>query len=201
MIQADSTSEAATSRRGAQRREAICEAVFELLGEVGYDRMTMDAVAARARASKATIYRSWPDKPELVAEALVSRFSDTPQPADTGSLRGDLLALMTRACEITNSTDGDVITGVMTAATMNEHLAATMHQCMVESKRYVHETIVRRAVERGEVDRIESTELLHEVSHAMIMVRKLWSTEPLDEEYCRHVVDDVLLPLLMKDRR
>ena len=56
------------------RQAAICEAVFELLGEVGYDRMSMDAVAARARASKATIYRAWPNKPDLVMEALVHRF-------------------------------------------------------------------------------------------------------------------------------
>jgi AcrR family transcriptional regulator len=197
VTQAHTPPDAAPARRGPQRREAICEAVFELLGEVGYDRMTMDAVAARARASKATIYRSWPDKPELVAEALVSRFSSTPQPDDTGSLRGDLLALMSKACEITNSMDGDVITGVMTAATMNPHLAQTMHQCMYESKRHVHDTIIRRAVERGELGEAGCSSLLHEVSHAMILVRKLWSVEPLNEEYCRHVVDDVLLPLLI----
>jgi AcrR family transcriptional regulator len=190
------TPPAAPARRGAQRREAVCEAVFELLGEVGYDRMTMDAVAARARASKATIYRSWPDKPELVAEALISRFSDTPEPADTGSLRGDLLALMAQACEVSNSTDGDVITGVMTAAAMNPQLATTLHACMYESKQHVHEAIVDRAVARGELDSAESIPLLHEVAQAMILMRKLWAVDPLDEEFSRHVVDDVLIPLL-----
>ena len=188
---------AAPARRGTQRREAICTAVFELLGEVGYDRMTMDAVAARAHASKATIYRCWPDKPELVAEALNKKFSDTPVPSDTGSLRGDLLALMTQACTVTNSADGDVITGVMTAATLNPQLAATLHQCMYESKQVMHETIMRRAVERGEVDSIDSTALLHEVAHAMILMRKLWTIDPLDEEFSIHVVDDVLVPLIM----
>src|SRR5438309_3632378 len=90
--------ETRTPRRGPDRREAICDAVFELLGEVGYDRMTMDAVATRARASKATIYRTWPDKPGLVAEALINRFGPTPQAPNTGSLRGDLMALMSLAC-------------------------------------------------------------------------------------------------------
>ena len=187
---------AAPTRRGAQRREAICTAVFELLGEVGYDRMTMDAVAARAHASKATIYRCWPDKPELVAESLINRFTDTPVPPETGSLRGDLLALMTQACTITNSSDGDVITGVMTAATLNPHLASTLHQCMYESKQVIYETILTRAVARGEIDSVEPTPLLHEVSHAMILMRKMWNPAPLDEAFSEHVVDDVLIPLL-----
>ena len=192
----DTETLAAPTRRGAQRREAICTAVFELLGEVGYDRMTMDAVAARAHARKATIYRCWPDKPELVAEALVNRFTDTPVPPDTGSLRGDLLALMTQACTVTNSADGDVITGVMTAATLNPQLASTLHQCMYESKQVIHETILTRAVARGEVDSVEATPLLHEVAHAMIIMRKMWSVDPLDEAFSKHVVDDVLIPLL-----
>src|SRR5512133_3293823 len=85
------------------RHEAICDAVFDLLGEVGYDRMSMDAVAARARASKATIYRAWPHKPDLVIEALTHRFGGTPEAPDTGSLRGDLVALMTGACQVPSS--------------------------------------------------------------------------------------------------
>lgn len=192
------TPTAAPARRATQRREAICDAVFELLGEVGYDRMTMDAVAARAHASKATIYRSWPDKPELVVEAMVNRFSTTPEPADTGSLRGDLLDLATNACSIANSPDGDVITGVMTAATMNPTLATAMHECMYESKRKTHDTIVGRAVARGELDSPESAALLHEVVHAMLLTRKLWSDEQVDEKFAVHLVDDILIPLLTR---
>ena len=189
---------AAPTRRGTQRREAICDAVFELLGEVGYDRMTMDAVAARAHASKATIYRSWPDKPDLVVEAVVNRFSVTPDPADTGSLRGDLLALTNAACEIASSPDGDVITGLMTAATMNPTLATAMHECMYESKRKTHDTIVGRAVARGELESAESAALLHEVVHAMLLTRKLWSSEQVDDVFAEHLVDDILIPLLTR---
>ena len=84
--------EAAAAPR-SPRHEAICEAVFELLGEVGYDRMSMDAVAARARASKATIYRAWPTQArpgDGGCGAPLRRHA--PEPPDTGSLRGDLLA-------------------------------------------------------------------------------------------------------------
>jgi AcrR family transcriptional regulator len=184
------------SRRGPERREAICDAVFELLGEVGYDRMTMDAVATRARASKATIYRTWPDKPGLVAEALVSRFGPTPDAPDTGSLRGDLMALMSRACEFINSPDGEVITGVLTAAARNPALGRTVHECTYESKHCINETIIRNAAARGEISPDADPELLHEVMYALILTRKLTSDEPFDEEYSKHVVDDVVIPLL-----
>lgn len=190
------TATATPTRRATQRREAICGAVFELLGEVGYDRMTMDAVAARAHASKATIYRSWPDKPELVVEAIFNRFGTTAEPDDTGSLRGDLLALTTSACEIVSSPEGDVITGVMTAATMNPTLASAMHECMFESKRVVHDTIVKRAVARGELQPGTAPDVLHEVVHAMMLTRKLWTEEQLDAEFAVHLVDDILIPLL-----
>ena len=74
------------------RDAAICDAALALLVEVGYDRMSMDAVAARARASKATIYRRWPGKQELVLDAVRSRGAGLTVAEDTGCLRGDLVA-------------------------------------------------------------------------------------------------------------
>ncbi len=178
------------------RREAICEAVFELLGEVGYDRMSMDAVAARARASKATIYRGWPTKPDLVMDAFEHRFGGPFEPQDTGSLRGDLLALLTTACEVANSPDGDVMTGLMTAATRNQELAETIRRCAYEAKRSAYDTIVRRAVERGELPDGATSELLHEILHAMVLNRTMWREGPLDESFATRMVDRVLLPVL-----
>ena len=184
------------AKRSPDRREAICAAVFELLGEVGYDRMTMDAIAARARASKATLYRTWPDKPGLVAEALTWRFGATPEAPDTGSLRGDLMALVSLACRISNSPDGEVLTGVMTAAARNPTLARTLHECTFESKQVILETIVRRAAGRGQLREQADAGLLHETMYAMIIARKLTSGEPMDAAYAAHVVDDVLIPVL-----
>lgn len=184
------------ARRGPERRTAVYDSVFALLAEVGYDRMTMDAVAARAHVSKATIYRSWPDKPDLVAEALAHHFDDSPEPPDTGSLRGDLLALMTLACQLGNSADGEVVAGVMTAATRNPVLARTMYEYMYEKKHAVHEAIIRRAAERGEVAPDTDPHLLHEVMHSMVLARRLEICGALDERFAEHVVDDVLLPVL-----
>lgn len=187
------------ARRGPERRTAIFESVFELLAEVGYDRMTMDAVAARAHVSKATIYRTWPDKPELVAESIGHHFGATPAPSDTGSLRGDLIAQMEAACHSCNSVEGQVIAGVMTASARNQVLADTMREYMYENKRGIHEEIVRRAVERGEVASTTDPDLLHEVMHSMVIIRRLEAAE-LDEKYLLHVVDDVLIPVLTYHR-
>ncbi|MCW2643888.1 MAG: transcriptional regulator, TetR family [Dactylosporangium sp.] len=194
---------AAESTHGAPRsvrHEAICHAVFELLSEVGYDRMSMDAVAARARASKATIYRAWPHKPDLVIEALVHRFGGTPEPPDTGTLRGDLIALMTGACRVADSPDGAVVTGLMSAAAHNAELSRTLYRCTYQMKHVVHETIIDRAKARGEVPADTDPDLLHEVLHAMVLTRRIWAAGPLDDVFVVHVVDDVLLPVLRQAR-
>src|SRR6185437_576267 len=81
--------------RGEVREQAILAAVIELLGEAGYEAMTMDAIAARAHASKTTIYRRWRGKPELVKAAVDGHVAGpVPSWADTGSLRGDLMKVM-----------------------------------------------------------------------------------------------------------
>src|SRR5262250_1541743 len=151
--------EPATAR--SDRHAAICDAVFELLSEVGYDRMSMDAVAARARASKATIYRAWPNKPDLVCEALGHHFGGPLEAPVTGSLRGDLIALATSACKIAEGPAGAVVTGLMTAAARNDELSRTLYRCAYVAKAPVHQTIVAAAVDRGEVAEGTDPDLLH----------------------------------------
>lgn len=178
------------------RHDVICSAVFELLSEVGYDRMSMDAVAARARSSKATIYRAWPTKPDMVIDAVIHHFGDTPQAPDTGSLRGDLLSIMTGACRFASSADGAVLAGLMSASTHHPELSKTLHRCVYEMKNAIHVAIIEHAKARGEVGEGVGPELLHEVLHALVLTRKLWDCEPFDDEYVVHVVDDVLIPVL-----
>jgi AcrR family transcriptional regulator len=180
----------------ADRRTAICEAVFELLAEVGYDRMSMDAVAARARASKATIYRAWPNKPDLVIDAIKHRFGAATPPLDTGSLRGDLVAHMKRACGLACGDDGAVISGLLTAATRNPELSRNMHVHMYETKKQAYDDMIARAVARGELAEGTDAGLLHEVVHSLILARRLSELGPMDDEYAERVVDRVLLPVL-----
>jgi AcrR family transcriptional regulator len=86
---------ASAERRGASRAAAILNATLQLLGEVGYDQLTIDAVVARAGSSKTTIYRRWPDKSALVCAALIAAAQRHPElPSGAPSLREDLLVLI-----------------------------------------------------------------------------------------------------------
>jgi AcrR family transcriptional regulator len=182
------------------RHEAICDAAFQMLSEVGYDQMSMDAIAARARASKATIYRFWQHKPDLVIDALAFRFGGTPEPPDTGTLRGDLIALVTLACQLAKSPDGAVVVGLMSAAARHPELSRALYECAYRTKQGVHETLIDRAAARGELPAGTDPGLLHEVLHAMVLTRRMWAAGPLDEDFAVHVVDNVLLPVLHHER-
>src|SRR3954471_7408044 len=98
--------EAATHLRPrveGDRERQILDAALEVLAEVGYDRLTMDAVAQRAKASKATLYRRWNSKATLIVDGLASQKSTPPVP-DTGTLRGDLIEAF---CGLGGLTDHD----------------------------------------------------------------------------------------------
>ena len=183
------------------RDVAICDATLALLLEVGYDRMSMDAVAARARASKATIYRRWPGKQELVLDAVRSRGPGLTVPEDTGSLRGDLVATYRSAAAGSAAQDADLIAGVLRAMRSAPELADCVRSQVVESKCDVSRTIVARAVERGELPATTDPLILHEVASALWFHRVLVVGADVDDAFIAHVVDDVLMPLLDRSSR
>lgn len=184
------------SARGPAREMAICVAALELLAEVGYDRMSMDAVAARAKASKATIYRRWPGKRELVEYAIRCRGPQHMEPPDTGSLRGDIVATLQFAAEGFAAEDVALLSGVLRAMRGAPEIAATLRQQMLADKQNMGATIVRRAVERGELRPDADPYVFHEVAPALMFFRMLVTGEPIDDEFIAHVADDVLIPLL-----
>ncbi|XVQ15398.1 TetR/AcrR family transcriptional regulator [Spirillospora sp. CA-255316] len=189
--------------RGPAREEAILLATLGLLAEVGYDQMTMDAVAARARASKATIYRRWPGKAELVVAAVRRHAGGAAVPApDTGDLRGDLLAVLGVMRAGLTGQDAALLLGLLIAMRRDEELARTVRAQVVGDKRELFGVVAGRAVERGELPAAaaaSSVATLAEVASAMLLSRVMVTGEPLDEEFLCRLVDQVLLPLL--DRR
>ena len=186
------------SGRGGVRESAILEAALELLIEVGYDRMSMDAVASRARASKATIYRRWPGKRELVVDALRCRVPETIEPPDTGSLRGDLIATLAAAADGFVAEDTALLAGVLRAMRAAPEIAAGARQQIFEGKQVIGRTIVARAVARGELDEDADHGVLFEVAPSLMFFRVLVTGEPVDAEFLAHVTDDVLIPLLTR---
>jgi AcrR family transcriptional regulator len=188
--------------RDESRDAAILEATREVLGEVGYDLLTIEAVAARAKASKATVYRRWPGKAELVVAAIKE---NGPQPGpdgappcywpDTGSLRGDLLAGARAFVERLTSEEGALLCAVMTAQLRDPELAA-VKAASYDDKRHSCRLLAERAVARGELTSTAGVDTFVEVLPAVMFNRLLLSGEPLDEAFVQHVVDDIALPLL-----
>ena len=183
------------------RDAAICDATLALLLEVGYDRMSMDAVAARAHASKATIYRRWPGKQELVLDAVRARGVGLTVAEDTGSLRGDLVATYRSAIHGSAADDADLIAGVLRAMRTTPELADCVRSQVIESKCDVSRVIVARAVTRGELPAVTDPLILHEVASALWFHRVLVVGGPVDDAFIAHVVDDVLMPLLDRSSR
>lgn len=183
--------------RAEAREQAILDAALELIMEVGYDRLSMDALAERARAGKATIYRRWTGKAQVVAEAIRRRKSEHEIDPDTGTLRDDLFAALGHTC--TSLTfDQAIVTGVMTAMRTDPELAALI-QAQVASSGGKFDGIIGRAVARGELPPGTTSAPIDEVAPSMIMMRLAFRGEPLDDAFTTHLVDDILLPILKPD--
>lgn len=189
----------ALRRRGLDdaRTAEIFAAALAELGEVGYDRTTMDAVARRAGASKATLYRHWPGKPELVVDALQHLRGDSAaQLPDTGSLRGDLRALLGHMSSNVTHDQVCMMRGMVSACGQDPELARVFHERMVETKRAAALAVLERGRARGEVAVDADLQLLVDVVPAMLVYRHLVTPYDVDDAYVDRVVDEVWLPLL-----
>ena len=184
-----------TGPRAEAREQAILDAALELVMEVGYDRLSMDALAERAHASKATIYRRWTGKAEVVAEAIRRRKAEHLADVDAGSLRADLVAALGHTCA-SLSLDEAIVSGVMSAMRTDPELAGLIRAQVVASGG-TFDAIVDRAVARGELPPGTTADVVNEVGPAMVMMQLVFRGEPLDEEFTRHLVDDVVLPILL----
>lgn len=183
--------------RGEPRERAILAAVIALLGEAGYEAMTMDAVAARAHASKTTIYRRWPGKASLVRAAVDAYIAGrVPGGRDTGSLRGDLLAVLRAMRDHLTPEFMAMMSGLAHAMRTDSELAASLRSLVDQDA--AAEQIIGRAVQRGELPAPGAgrrARLVHEVIEAQIF-RQMMIAADLDDAFARHVVDDIILPLL-----
>ncbi|MFG2128605.1 TetR/AcrR family transcriptional regulator [Streptomyces sp. NPDC048751] len=194
--------EVATSRRSRitpEREAELYEAVLELLREVGYDALTMDAVAARTRSSKATLYRQWGGKAELVAKAV--RHSKPGGMAleeiDTGSLKGDLHALTLMSDDCTMEQNSALMRGLAMVVHGNPELLRAFHEHLIEPEMAVFRRVVQRAIDRGEVR--EDNPAIEFVMHMMMggfAARTLIDEQPPTQAFLLSYIDAVVLPAL-----
>lgn len=179
------------------RDAAIRLATQELLAEVGYDRFTVDSVAARAHASKATIYRRWPSKAELVIDVVAS-LAPMPDLADRGSLVADIRAVL-GAKEMVDDFRLGLMSGLVGAMARDAELAEVFQQRFLAPRAQALRQLFERGVARGELSPDRDLDLLTAVFPAMLCHRALILGKPIDPTYLRGVVEHVLLPLVRKD--
>ncbi|WP_030561742.1 TetR/AcrR family transcriptional regulator [Streptomyces aureocirculatus] len=185
------------SRITPEREAELYEAVLDLLREVGYDGLTMDAVATRTRSSKATLYRQWGSKPELVARALRHNKPVSLADIDTGSLRGDFQELVARTDDCQMERDNALMRGLFHAIHDNPELHQALRQLLIEPEITGLNALLRRAVERGEV--AADNPALEYVSHMMLgafVARELVEERTVDQAFLGRYVDAVILPVL-----
>ena len=177
-----------------EREDEILDATVDLLMEVGYDRLTMDAVAKRARASKATLYRRWETKPSLVVEALV-RAKESPHPVDhdTGDLRTDLLATFCGHEGLSGNATG-VMGSVLTALSTDADFADEFRAKFIAPKIELSAAIYQRAQERGEIPADLDIEVIAPALAGILLHRAFILGLAPDDATIERVVDHVILP-------
>jgi AcrR family transcriptional regulator len=183
--------------RDPRRREAILRAAVELVAEVGYDRMTVEAIATRAGVSKPTIYRRWPaGKKEIVLDALRTKHADADALPDQGSLRGDLLALLQAMVEHIHE-DAHLAGGLISQLRNSEELSTLLRDEVVVHERCRIDNLLARAVTRGELSPdARITPLFHDLAGSVVFSRAVITGESLDRAFLFELVDHVLLPVL-----
>lgn len=183
--------------RGAAREEAILDAAIELIGEVGYERVTVDAIAARARSSKTTMYRRWPSKAELVADALRRRAQGAePAVPETGSLRGDLLATVEQIADTLLCRQGPSLLGMLEAIRDDRTLRGIISSQVRDRSHEVGRIICSRAEARGERVIVSHSDTVLDLAFAHVFTHTLFRGEKPDRPVLERLVEDALIPLL-----
>lgn len=179
-----------------ERENAVLAATAELLAERGYQALTMDAVATRAGASKATIYRRWPNKAQLVRATLdaadAARNAAVP---DTGQLRSDLFAVMD-AVAVDVADPLTRVTAELAALMRHDaQLAEAIREHLAKEELSPFHDALQRAIGRGDIAADSDAELIHDVAEAMIL-RQMHLDLPVDAAFSARLIDEVLLVLL-----
>jgi AcrR family transcriptional regulator len=175
------------------REQEILDATLEVLADVGYDRLTMDAVAARAKASKATLYRRWTNKVSLVIEALQHRKEPAEVP-DTGSLRGDLMGVFCGMGGLVDHAAVSTFASVLTAISRDADFAEAFRREVVGPKIAVSRQVWERAKERGELRADVDLSLLEPALAGIVLHRVFIMGEQPDADLITRVIDQIILP-------
>jgi AcrR family transcriptional regulator len=179
-------------------REAELLAVtLRLLQEHGYDRLTVDAVASAARASKATVYRRWPSKAELVLAAFIEGIRQVAVPPETGTLRGDLLRLGELVCQETHE-HASTIRAVLVEVSRNPALNDVMQHQFIDQREALIRHVLGQAVDRGEIEDDAISDELWDLLPGYLIFRAIIANRPPTRHTVQVLVDNIIIPALTR---
>jgi len=182
--------------RDPSRDSVIRAAILRLLAEVGYGALTMDAVASEAGVGKATIYRRWRTKQDLVVDTISDLNRAEATPPDTGSLEGDLRAMLHSLVASINGPTGAATLSLLSTVPHHPALAEAFRSGPIAVWQQAFQVIFTRAAERGEAPPSLSGTAIGETTSALLVQRWLLTGRPVDDAYADEVLDTVVLPLI-----
>jgi AcrR family transcriptional regulator len=190
---------AAPESQWTAREAEFLAITLRLLQQHGYDRLSLEEVAIEARASKATIYRRWPSKAELVLAAFIESTRGETVVPQTGTLRDDLLAIGLQVCEHAEQ-HTPTMRAVLNEVARSPALVAAFRKEFIDQRHRVIVAVLDNAVERGEIDRAAINDELWDVLPGYLVFRTLLPAKPPTPETVQALVDDVMMPSLLRTR-
>lgn len=180
------------------RDEAIHEAALSILSEVGYDRTTIEAIAQRAHVGKATIYRRFKNKEEILMSAISAHTACALPRIDTGNLRDDLIALIHEHVKVLKGPDGELKMSLLAIAHRDPKLGKILGEHNpIEAERQSAE-VFERAIARGEISKKADIAFLSEVVPSIITNRIFITHQPVNQKFIEQLVDQLLIPSLTR---
>jgi len=184
-------------KRDPSRDQEILDAALDVLAEEGYDGMTIDMVATRAKAGKATVYRRWDSKPELVLDAVACMKSndiDLDNLPDTGTLRGDLVAMIKPPSIRDSERKLKVMAGIVSMLSRSPEMAEAARQALIEPRASINRIFFQRAIARGEISADVDIERLCLIGPSMVAYNVLMLRKPVTREFLVGNIDGIILP-------
>ena len=191
------SSDGGTDSPWSPREAELLAVTLQLLQEHGYDRLSLDVVASTARASKATLYRRWPTKAELVLAAFVEGTRQVTADPDTGTLRGDLLRIGEQI-RAHVSTHASTIRAVLMEISRSANLAAMLQEQFLAQRKALMRRVLARAVDRGEIEASAITDDLWDLLPGYLIFRSVLTGRAASRRTVQHLVDNVIIPSLTR---
>jgi AcrR family transcriptional regulator len=182
------------------REVELLAVTLRLLQEHGYDQLTVDAVASAAHASKATVYRRWPSKAELVLAAFIEGVRQVAVAPNTGTLRGDLLQLG-ETCGQHGLEHASTIRAVMVEVSRHPALNEALQEQFLKQRKAMIQHVLQQAVDRGEIRQDVVTDELWDLLPGYLIFRSIIPGRPPTHRTVQALVDGFLIPGLTRSSK